>query len=304
MCNIWENKIKNELKPKDYLKLPPTLTDINVTGGEPFLRTDIVEIIKNMKKAAPQARLVLNTNGFMPHKIGPDMKEILKIDPQFAFRVSIDGMGKKHDEIRRIPGGFDKIMKTLETVRGLGCRDMGISFTLGNYNMDELPKVQDFARKNTYEFSLTVTTGSVIYFGKDKASYRPTDANKLKPLLNVAAAKHLDSFSPKQIVRGWFVKRMLDYLVTGKRALVCDAGQGFFYLDSVGNVYTCHMKPWIMGNITKQPMEEILSNRVFDTKVHACNDCWMVCTAKTMMQKQLIRVAVEALRDKAVSYIR
>jgi MoaA/NifB/PqqE/SkfB family radical SAM enzyme len=233
----------------------------------------------------------------MPHKIGPDMKEILKIDPRFAFRVSIDGMGKKHDEIRRIPGGFDKIMNTLEIVRGLGCRDIGISFTLGNYNMDELPKVQDYARKEKLEFSLTVTTGSSIYFGKDKASYRPTDKKMLTPLLRDAAKKHIESFSPKELVRGWFVNRMLEYLVTGKRALVCDAGQGFFYLDSMGNVYTCHMKPWILGNIREKPMEEILKNRFYDHKVELCNDCWMVCTAKTMMRKRIPKVVLQTATD-------
>src|SRR3990172_745213 len=247
MCNIWQNRVTNELAPEEFLKLPSSLTDINITGGEPFLRRDIVEIVGNMKKAAPKARFVLNTNGYMPHKIGPDMKQIFTIDPKFAFRVSIDGMGDAHDRIRRIPGGFDKIMKTIEVVRSIGIKDLGVSFTLGNYNMDELPKVQDFCRREGLSFSLTVTTGSAIYFGKDKGSYRPTDKAKLTPLLMESARKHLSSYSPKEIVRGWFVKRLLDYLISGKRALVCEAGTGFFYMDSVGNVYTCHMKPWVMG---------------------------------------------------------
>lgn len=298
MCNIWQNKIKDELSADTYIKLPKGLSYINITGGEPFLRRDIVEIVRNMKTAAPNARLVLNSNGYMPHKTGPDMKEILKIDPKFAFRVSIDGMGQAHDDIRRIPGGFEKIMKTLEIVRSLGVKDLGVSFTLGNYNMDELPKVQDFCRREKISFSLTVTTGSVIYFGKDKASYRPTDNTKLIPLLNDAAKKHLDSYSPKEIVRGWFVKRMLDYLISGKRAMLCDAGTGFFYMDSIGNVYTCHMKPWILGNIKQKPMDDILANRIYDSKVQECHDCWMVCTAKSMMQQHLYQVAVGAMKDK------
>jgi Fe-coproporphyrin III synthase len=297
MCDIWKNKIKNELEPDAYLKLPQTLRDINITGGEPFLRRDIVQIVANMRKAAPYARFVLNSNGFMPHKIGPDMKEILKIDPKFAFRVSIDGMGDKHDEIRRIPGGFDKIMKSLEIVRSLGAKDVGISFTLGNYNMDELPKVQAFAAREKLEFSLTVTTGSSIYFGKDKASYRPTDVSKLTPLLQDAAQKHMESYTPKGVVRAWFVRRMLEYLVSGKRNLPCDAGTGFFYMDSVGNVYTCHMKPWIMGNISTDPFEKIFANRHFDAAVSACNDCWMVCTVKTMIQKNFSKVAYDVVLD-------
>lgn len=298
MCDIWKNRIPDELSPEQYLKLPDSLTDINITGGEPFLRRDIVEIVRNMKKAAPRARFTLNTNGFMPHKIKTDMLGIYEIDPKFGFRVSIDGIGKKHDEIRRIPGGYDKIMKSLEEVRKIGFTDLGISFTLGNYNMEELPKVQALARREKVEFSLTVTTGSTIYFGRDKASYKPTDMTKVAPLLEKAARYHFDSMKPKEILRGWFTKRMLEYIQTGKRALPCDAGQGFFYMDSVGNVYTCHVKPWIMGNIKKQSFAEIMKNQIHAPKVSSCNACWMVCTAKSVMKSRLYRVAAEALSEK------
>jgi Fe-coproporphyrin III synthase len=300
MCNIWQNRIKNELKPAEYLKLPSTLRDINITGGEPFLRTDLVEIVRNMKIAAPRARLILNTNGFLPERIGKMMKQILDIDPDFAFRVSIDGIGDKHDQIRRVPGGFSKAMKTLKLVRQLGVKDLGVSFTLGNYNMDELPKIQDYCRQNQLEFSLTVATGSEIYFGKDKQTLRPTDKAKIETVLSASADKQLTGFTPKEIIRGWFTKRMIDYVISGKRALPCDAGTGFFYLDSVGNVYTCHLQPWLLGNISKQSFTAILANDFYAGKVGLCNGCWMVCTAKTMMKKNIIRVAGESIYYKTL----
>lgn len=301
MCDIWKNRIKKELPPSAYARLPSSLRDINITGGEPFLRRDIVEIVRNMKRAAPRARFVLNTNGFMPHKIGPDMERIIEIDPKFAFRVSIDGMGNKHDQIRRIAGGFSKIQKTIDVVRKLGVRDVGVSFTLGNYNMEELPKVQQYCQSEGLEFSLTVTTGSTIYFGKDKSSYRPTDIGKLTPLLMDSAARHYASNSPKEIMRGWFVTRMLEYLANNKRPMPCGAGRDFFYLDSVGNVYTCHLKPWIMGNITSQTFSQILGNRTYQPKVDRCHDCWMICTVKSELNKRLLQSALQAIREKLSS---
>lgn len=298
MCNIWQNRIKNELDPSYYLKLPSTLTDINITGGEPFLRKDIVEIVRNMKKAAPKARLILNTNGFMPHKIKTDMKKIIAIDPKFAFRVSIDGIGKAHDDIRGIPGGYKKCIETLTIVKKLGVKDIGISFTLIKQNVEELPKVQQFCKQRGYEFSLTVATNSSIYFGNDKQTYRPKNDSRLSLTLTSVANTHLQSFSPKEIIRGWFVKQLLAYIQTGKRALPCGAGNGFFYMDSRGNIYTCHMKTWLMGNITKQPFEKIMANQHFAPRVANCNDCWMVCTAKTMMRKRIFSVALECMTDK------
>lgn len=301
MCDIWKNKMVNELPPESYLKLYPELRDINVTGGEPFLRRDFPEIIANIKKACPRARLVVNTNGFLWRKIKEDMEKVITIDPKIAVRLSIDGMNEAHNAIRRIPDGFGLIMKSLAVLREVGVKDLGISFTLLEQNMDELPRVQKLADKEGLQFSLTVATGSSIYFGKDKGKLRPANTEKRTRVMEDATRFHYRHHDPKELARGWFVKRMINYLATGKRALLCDAGSGFFYMDSFGNVYTCHLKPWIMGNVLKTPLEQILSKNVHVDRVAACHDCWMICTAKSMMRQKVIQVAVEALKEK-VSY--
>lgn len=299
MCDIWKNKMVNELPPEAYLKLYPSLRDINVTGGEPFLRRDFPDVIANIKKACPQARLVVNTNGFLWRKIKEDMEKVIITDPTIAIRLSIDGIGEAHNAIRGIPNGFSFIIKTLAGLREVGVKDLGISFTLLEQNIEELPKVQQFAEKEGLEFSLTVATGSSIYFGKDKGKLRPANTKKRTRVMEDAARFHYKHFDPKELARGWFVKRMIDYLVTGKRAFLCDAGSGFFYMDSFGNVYTCHLKPWIMGNILKTPLEDILSKNVHANRVLACHDCWMICTAKSMMRRKIVQVAVKALREKS-----
>lgn len=299
MCDIWKNKIPNELPAEYYKKLPSSLRDINITGGEPFLRQDIVEIVRNMRSAAPHARFIMNTNGFMPHMVKKHLPGILQIDPNFAFRVSIDGIGDAHDAIRRIPNGYKKILESLRIAKELGAKDLGIAFTLIDQNVDELPKVQKLADDLGVEFSMTVATNSVIYFGSGKENLRPKNPEQLEYRLEQAAKVHLSRMSPKELMRGWFIKRLLTFVQSGKRALVCDAGTGFFYMDSLGSIYTCHIKPWKMGNIKDRPIEEILANQTYVKKVAACDACWMVCTAKSMMKKKIFRVALEALKDKA-----
>ncbi|MBI5018957.1 radical SAM protein [Candidatus Gottesmanbacteria bacterium] len=299
MCDIWKNKIPNELPAEYYKKLPSSLKDINITGGEPFLRQDIVEIVRNMREAAPNARFIMNTNGFMPHMVKKHLPKILEIDPNFAFRVSIDGIGEAHDAIRRIPGGYKKILESLRIAKEVGAKDLGIAFTLIDQNVDELPKVQKLADDLGVEFSMTVATNSVIYFGSGKENLRPKNPERLEFRLKEAAKIHLTRMSPKELMRGWFIKRLISFVQTGKRALVCDAGTGFFYMDSLGSVYTCHLKPWKMGNIKTQSMETILANQTYAKRVASCDACWMVCTAKSMMRKKIFRVALEAFKDKA-----
>ena len=38
MCDIWKNQMKDELRPEEFAKVPSGLRDINLSGGEPFLR--------------------------------------------------------------------------------------------------------------------------------------------------------------------------------------------------------------------------------------------------------------------------
>ncbi len=288
----------DELKPEEYLKLPSYLKDINVTGGEPFLRRDFPQVIEHIKKAAPKARLIVNTNGFLWRKIKEDIQQVIKIDPNIAIRLSIDGLGEAHNKIRGIPDGFNLIMKSLHYLREAGVKDLGISFTLMERNIEELPKVQTFSDENNLEFSLTIATSSPTYFGEDKANLRPKNKKQLADTLETLARKHYSHNTPKEYMRGWFVRQMLLFALTGKRSLLCDAGKGFFYMDSHGNVYTCNIKPWIMGNIRTMPFEKIIENQKFAHKVEACNDCWMICTAKSMMEKKLFRVALDALKGK------
>jgi MoaA/NifB/PqqE/SkfB family radical SAM enzyme len=295
MCDIWKNRVTNELKPHEFFALPSSLEDINITGGEPFLRRDLVEIIKNIKKASPQARLIMNTNGFLPHQAKKMLPAIHTIDPTFALRVSLDGMEAVHDNIRRIPGGFNKALQTIKIAQLTGFRDVGVSFTVLDQNINEISKMQKFCKKHSLEFSLTVATNSVIYFGKEKELLRPKNPANLEKRLQEVAREHYHRMTPKEIMRGWFVSRLLDYTKTGKRPLPCDAGSGFFYMDSVGNIYTCHLKPWIMGNIRKNSFEEIFCINHFASNVVRCNGCWMVCTAKSMMEKKILRVASRAL---------
>lgn len=298
MCDIWKNKMVNELPPEAYLRLYPSLRDINITGGEPFLRRDFPDVIANIKKTCPRARLVVNTNGFLWRKIREDMEKVIVVDPNIVIRLSIDGIDEVHNAIRGIPDGFNLILKSLAALRGVGVKDLGISFTLLEQNIDELSKVQQFAEKKGLEFSLTVATGSSIYFGKDKGKLRPANTKKRTRVMEDAARFHYQHHDLKELARGWFVKRMIDYLATGKRAFLCDAGSGFFYMDAFGNVYTCHIKPWMMGNILKTPLENILSKNIHVDRVSACHDCWMICTAKSMMKQKVVQVAVEALKEK------
>jgi len=301
MCNIWQNHITNELKPHEFLMLPDSLKDINITGGEPFLRMDLPEIVANIKLAAPKARLVLSTNGFLPKVIEKNIPKILQTDPDFAVRVSLDGWNETHDRIRRIPNGFNMIMETLSILKAAGVKDLGIGFTIMKANIKDLVRVFEFTRKEGLELSLTLVTSSAIYFGLGKESLRPDNHSEVIKQFNRVTVGRFQSHKPKEWFRGWFEQKLLEYYLTNHRPYTCDAGENFFYLDSRGNVYTCNVKGWLMGNLRQSPFKTIWSSKAASSmrkKVASCHDCWMVCTAKTNMKAHLLEIAGEVVGKK------
>jgi MoaA/NifB/PqqE/SkfB family radical SAM enzyme len=150
VCDIWkkESRADEEIAPSDYAWLPRSLRSVNVSGGEPFLRDDLVEIVSAIERACPRARVVISTNGLMPSRIEAMMAEMTHI----AVRVSIDGVGAKHDEIRGIEGAYDTALDTVRRLRGLGVRDLGLAATSSEKNPGELLRVKTLADELSVRF--------------------------------------------------------------------------------------------------------------------------------------------------------
>ncbi len=77
------------------------------------------------------------------------------------------------------------------------------------------------------------------------------------------------------------------------RPLPCGAGENFFYMDPFANVFMCQIKNWPIGNLRKQSFEDIWYSKAksqFLPKAEACNDCWIVCTAKDAIKKNKLKV--------------
>ena len=301
MCNIWQNKIKNELKPESYKKLPKSLKEINITGGEPFLRTDLPEIIKIIKETCPNARLLINTNGYLTAQIKRVIPQILSYDPKIAIRISLDGFGQLHTTLRGLPMFFEHAMETLTYLKELGIKDLGVSYTLMEKNKKDLLKLFDFCEKNNYEFSMTVVSDSPIYFGNGKMTLRPKLDKYLLNIFSEIQKKQYKSLAPKKWFRAWFEGKLYQYIENNTRYFDCAAGKDFFYLDSIGRVYTCHLKPWLMGSISDKSFNDIYFSKqadVFRHKAKSCNDCWMVCTARDSIKKHFFTVLKEISESK------
>lgn len=304
MCNIWKLKDTPELELDQYKKLPPTLRDINVSGGEPFLRQDIVELVKILHETCPRARIVISTNGYLADLIKEKMREILKIAPTAGVGISIDGIGEMHDKIRGIPGGFNLAAKTVKVLREeVGMKNLRLAFTVSKQNVEHLGKVYDLSRELGVQFTMALAQSSEFFFG-GKQMEEAADANVLKDQFEYVIKQELRSWQPKRWVRAYFTKSLLDFAITGKQVLSSRAGTDFFFLDPFGNVYPSVVHNAIMGNLHDKNFEEIWNSpeaEVAREKVREGKlDVWMICTARTAIRRHPFKVGWWIVKSKFI----
>lgn len=306
MCDIWKNDMHNEVAPEVFGRLPTSLRDINISGGEPFLRSDLPEILRVIKEANPKTRLVISTNGFQPAKFKQLLPAILEVDRKVALRVSIDGLGAKHDEVRGIPKGFHKCEQTLQIAREAGISDLGVGFTVLECNIADLADVHEWTEKNKLQLSITVATDSEIYFGENKESLRPRSSHAIEAAFSHIIDAQYRKWNLKENFRAWFNQTMVEYQETMKRRFACDGGSGFFYMDSHANIFMCHILNYKMGNLQEQSWDELWTSDAADTArevATTCDRCWLICTSKSKIHENKWRIGAEMVAGKLRTFL-
>ena len=294
MCDIWKKNpdIKNELQPSDYYKLPQTLKNVNISGGEPFLKENLEEIIEVINKTCNFPKIIISTNGLLPEIITEKTKKILKLQKSnnIGIAVSIDGIGENHNRIRGIDNAFDKAIETLVSLKKLKVKNLKIAFTAGDYNVNQLKKVYQLSRKLNVEFSLATVHSSEFFFGKKEVP----NIRKLKNELYWLMENEIKSYSLKRWLRAYFTYGMIYFLSTKKRILPDYSGIKSFYLDPYGNIFPSVVSSYKMGNIKEiRDFSEIRKIRVQDNPSN-----WMICTARASMKLHWMKVGMWILKNR------
>jgi MoaA/NifB/PqqE/SkfB family radical SAM enzyme len=169
-CFIWKDRGHEEEAPELDL---PTIERLfrsigwtyffNVSGGEPFLRSDLHEIVRLACRHLRPAVIHIPTNALMPERIEAITEKILEVirieapGTLLTIKPSFDGIGKQHDDIRGVPGNFEKLLDTLERLKALRQRfeylHVGVGTVVSRFNQNSLEAIIAYAGSlgvNTY----------------------------------------------------------------------------------------------------------------------------------------------------------
>ena len=302
MCNIWKNPTRKEeeIKAAD-LKTLPQLKFINLTGGEPFIREDLPDIVEECYRHTK--RIVISTSGWFEDKV----IDLAKRFPNIGIRISIEGLSQKNDELRGHQGGFDRGLRTLLTLKDMGLKDIGFGCTVSNNNSADMLSLYQLSLSLGMEFA-TAAFHNSYYFHKDdnQITNREEVCSNFEKLVNL----QLKENSPKSWFRAWFNMGLINYIEGGRRMLPCEAGSANFFIDPWGEVYPCNgleEKYWkqSMGNIHEADFMTIWQSpeaQEVRSKVRCCaKNCWMVGTASPVMKKYIQHPLRWVVRNKCRS---
>ncbi|MFH1551768.1 MAG: radical SAM protein [bacterium] len=287
-CNIWQNKETFSCEPSVYQNLPQTIRNVNISGGEPFLRKDLPEIVKTISRRCPKAKIIISTNGFMPSVIKEQMQGIIKFKKDIGVAVSLDGFGKVHEELRGFPGGFCLALETIRLLKELNIKNVKIAFTLGDKNINQIKRIYELSKELGVEFSFAVYHNSSHYFKKQDNAI--TQLNIMQRQISWLIDKELKGLSPKQWLRAYFAFGIQIFLRSKKRILPDYSGFSSLFIDPFGNIY-----PSDVWNLKIGQLQKIKDWTDFKTKanVDILNnqrpDSWMICTARQAIEKHWFR---------------
>ncbi|MBN1823206.1 MAG: radical SAM protein [Endomicrobiales bacterium] len=249
-------EIKNSLK---QLSRMGTLMLV-FTGGEIFLRKDLLELCRYAKKL--NFDLKLFTNGTQISK--NDAEELSKISIS-GVEISLYGRENVHDGITGRKGAFEKSIRSVEMLKKHGI-NVTIKCPLTNLNYSERGWIRKFAKKSGINFKFDPTIAPADSGNQEILKYRMNN----RQLTNIY--RELGEKPPEAPAR-----RRLD-------DLSCSAGRNVISIISDGTVYPCLQLALPLGNIKHQKLDRIWSQKnkvlagyrsISNKDIAVCNSCDM-----------------------------
>lgn len=232
-----------------------------ISGGEPLIREDIVDIVKESKKLAPVT--VLNTNSLLLTE--EKLKDLIEAGLNY-IQVSVDGIEEQHDYIRG-KGTYRKTIEKLKMINKYSDKiKLHISSVVSLKNIDYM---EEFARQILEVEKINVQILGFKRFIpnnvlKDTASLGREGLKKLYDNLNKLQKKYkgkttIASDMPMKNV--FNEKKAFEVLKKYNMQCVgCSAGVNGISIRNDGTVTPCTLLYISCGNILKQDLNEIMEN--------------------------------------------
>lgn len=247
-CEYCYNKSRTgvPLKTGEILKAIDDLKNMGIfwlglTGGEPLMNRDIVEIIQS---ASDTCAIKLFTTGCgLTEKLAMDMKEA----GLYSVCISLDDWkADVHDKGRNYKGAYETALKAVEIFKNAGVHT-GVSAVLSR-EMIKNGDVETFLSflegLNIHEAWLSEAKPSVEAYWKEDMVITPEERVYINNIQETRNKK-----------QGMTINYLGHF--EGEKHFGCNAGYKMIYIDAFGETGPCVFIPMTFGNIRDIPVSQI-----------------------------------------------
>jgi radical SAM protein with 4Fe4S-binding SPASM domain len=229
-CYVVHDTSKKEMTYKQICHIIDEITEVGclwltITGGDPFIRDDFLDVYTYAKKRG--LIITLLTNGTL---ITPQIADYLKEWPPFAVEITLNGMTKEtYERVTRLPGSFERCMNGIQLLleRNIPLR---LKTTVMTLNKDELWKIKKYVEKLGIEFRFDPILNPKLDGSKGPCKLRISPEEVVK--LDLADEKRSKEW--KQ-----FCKSKFWGPAKSDKLYLCGAGVIAFHIDPYGQLSVC-----------------------------------------------------------------
>lgn len=321
-CNVWKKKA-DDLTLEEWGKVADSLGKspywFTFSGGEPFMRTDIVELVTMFYNKCKPKIINIPTNGMLWQNIIKKAPEIAKNCPkaEVVINLSLDQIGEKHDNIRQVKGNWEFSMKAWQGLKEAKKKyknlTLGIHSVISNFNVKEFPEFHKELIKlgpDSYITEIaeerveldTIGTGITPSYKDYKIAIDTLLADmkkmfkegKYKGVARVAASFRIQYY---ELVKRWLQEK--------KQIIPCYAGWASAQISPDGEVWVCCIRAKSLGSLRKAGYDfkkiwfndQVKKTRA-DIKAGKCS-CPLANASYTNMlhnNKSLIRAGIKVVK--------
>jgi radical SAM protein with 4Fe4S-binding SPASM domain len=316
-CNIWKLRPSDELTTEEILAFVArnrTVSWLDVTGGEIFLRKDIGEILTAFASWPSLALLHFPTNGFLTDRIVSICETLAtRRGPEIIVTVSVDGDEALNDEVRGIKGGFRRQMATFAALKRIpGLRPV-LGMTLSAYNAGAFEQTfqacaDAYPALDASDFHLNVAQVSSHYYGNGgDTGVAPRTDVAIRELRLYRTRKGMPR-TVADLVEASYLRHLETYLQTGAMPMRCHSLRSSCFIDPWGTVYPCITYTRPLGALREHAMSlEPIWTAAATAQVQKeiwdgdCPTCWTACEAYQSILGNLVPHGVPRRRRLALT---
>jgi radical SAM protein with 4Fe4S-binding SPASM domain len=317
MCGIWKKPRHEELSVSEIKgiftgKLFSKLRWVNLTGGEPFMRSDFLQVVEAISKAPRLEGIAIPSNGFMTEVIVKSIRRALELigDKRFiSVTLSIDGFEKTHERIRGVEGAYARVMDTLAQLAELQKDhpnlNVGVQPTISKENVSEIEEFYRFMKTKTKSVGFAVVMQSKGYYDNVGNSAALDDEDKEK------VAELLKRISREEPQYSFYYNGVARLLSSGKRDFGCLGGHTTIFMTPQGEMYPCAAlsfnEAFSFGNAREDAYSHFFSEKAADIRRRLsvcgmCKSCSMMCDFISMAKFEFIEHAGYMIKHPGDAY--